>query len=115
MRLKNEIELPWPYKGLSPNARCHWGARSRSFKKYKGDCKALASYSQSPAIVDGFMKFTVTFHPPSRRRTDLDNLISSAKALFDALAETWGVDDSIFRPEYRMGDIVKFGAVRVSV
>lgn len=109
------LELPWPYAGLSPNARVFWRKKADAAKKYKGDCKILASSLKAPPIIDGFMRFTITFHPPSKRRMDDDNCIGAFKAGRDGLALAWGVDDSIFRPEYRMGEIVKFGAVRVSL
>jgi Holliday junction resolvase RusA-like endonuclease len=57
----------------------------------------------------------LTYCPPTRRLTDLDNLLARTKHGIDALAATMGVDDQIFEYTLRRGDPVKHGKVLVTV
>lgn len=56
---------------------------------------------------------TITFHPPTKRRYDLDNRIASFKAGQDGIAQALAVDDSRFEPTYKRGEPVKGGKVVV--
>lgn len=106
------IELPFPPAKLSPNARVHWAAKAKVFKAYKAHCTiALLPYRKQLA---GRSEFAITFHPPSARRFDLDNLVGRFKAGTDALSATCGVDDSNFVMTYRKGEPRKGGAVLVA-
>jgi len=107
------IALPFPPSALSPNKVKHWAIRSKAFKSYKFQCFALLS--QFRADLKGQSCFSVTFHPPSARRFDRDNLIARFKAGQDALAEVSGIDDFHFRMTYAFGAPVKGGSVVVSV
>jgi crossover junction endodeoxyribonuclease RusA len=106
------IELPFPPINLSPNARCHWAVKAKSFKAYKFHCFALLA--QFRAQLAGRSEFAVTFHPPSARRYDIDNLVGRFKAGCDALSTACGVDDSNFVMTYRKGDCRKGGAVIIA-
>lgn len=106
------ITLPWPPKELSPNGRCHWATKARAFKAYRLDCwTAFAGHRKA---LRGRDSFGFTFHPPSRRRTDLDNCFASIKAAIDALAQITGIDDSEFKFTIAKGEPQKGGAVIVS-
>jgi crossover junction endodeoxyribonuclease RusA len=60
---------------------------------------------------------TFTFHPPSRRRTDLDNVIASCKSLIDGISCALGVDDSQLAMRFpeRLSEPVKGGCIVVEV
>lgn len=106
------ITLPWPPKELSPNARCHWATKARAFKAYRLDC--WACFTGFRVALRGRNSFGVTFHPPSRRRGDIDNMFASIKAAIDALAQITGIDDSAFSFTIAKGEPRKGGAVVIS-
>jgi crossover junction endodeoxyribonuclease RusA len=60
---------------------------------------------------------TFSFHPPTRRRTDLDNVIASCKSLIDGISCALGVDDSQLAMRFpeRLSEPVKGGAIVVEV
>ena len=92
-----ELTLPWPPKGLNPNARLHWAAKSKITKAYKEVCWALCKESGLIAPESGDIHLFIDYYPPDRRARDQDNMISSSKALFDGLALALGVNDKRFR------------------
>ena len=118
------IELPWPAKELSPNARGHWAKQAR----FKKGARELAHWT---VLENGWSKFsnwttqipypsrnlpiTLTFCPPDKRRRDLDNAIASFKASQDGIADALGIDDSKWAVSYRWGDPVKGGRVLVEL
>ena len=108
------IELPWPPKTLSPNNRACRYAKARDTKKYRRDCwvcaKAAGPSSEitSPLLV-------ITFCPPDKRRRDLDNMLASAKAAIDSIADALGIDDQHFALQLERGQPVPNGAVLVRV
>jgi crossover junction endodeoxyribonuclease RusA len=109
-----QITLPWPDRALSPNARVHWAAKARAVK----DARLEASLSLPRLYTvfgDGPVPMRWTFHPPSRRRYDRDNIIASCKAYQDGLSDVLGVDDSRFEPTYRMGEVRGGGCVIVEI
>ena len=112
------LELPWPPAVLNPNARAHWAKKDKARKKYRGDCLILArqhNRQHKPVIPEGMIKIEITFHPPRKGRTDVDNMLASIKSGLDSVAEAWGVDDSRFAFTLEMGEVVKFGAVLVKL
>lgn len=114
-----EIELPWPYKGLSPNDRYHWRKLGRVKKRYRADCHTMAraqfQKSGYPDTTQERIAMTVTFYPPNRHRRDEDNTASSFKAGQDGLADALNVDDNRFdrKNEYAFDQPVKGGKVVV--
>lgn len=109
------IDLPWPDKALSPNARVHWRVKATATKLARYDAGWLSA-SYRPMDGDGPLDVTVTFYPPSARRFDDDNLIARCKAYFDGIADSLCVDDSRFRlVAVRRGDIVRGGNVRIEI
>lgn len=88
------IELPFPPKELSPNARVHWAKKASAVRGYRLAC-AWHAVEQKVGKMDAKnVDATITFHPPSRRRIDMDNLLARSKAAIDAVSEAIGVDDS---------------------
>lgn len=58
----------------------------------------------------------IIFHPPSARGFDLDNALASIKSGLDGIAESWGVNDKMFRPiTIDFGDKVDNGHVSISI
>lgn len=90
------VTIPWPLKGLSPNARMHWAALARVKKEYRAACYVLAKQARMQAPSAGLIRIDLEFHQPSRRDYDRDNLIASMKAGLDGLADAMGVDDKRF-------------------
>lgn len=113
------VDLSWPPKELSPNARVHWAKKGLATKKYRQEAmifaKSAARYDYSSLPESGPIKLRVTFFTPDNRRRDIDNMAASMKAAFDGIAEAWGVDDSRFRLTLEIGAPVKHGAVIVEV
>ena len=109
--------LPWPKPALSPNARTHWALKSRVAKGYKSTCHWTAKEAKAHLLQypDGPLKVEITFHPPNKRKRDLDNLVASFKSGQDGVADAMGVDDARFIPTYSIGDVVEGGSLSFSV
>lgn len=90
------VTLPWPSKGLSPNARLHWAALSKAKKSYRLACFALTREAKLQAPANGPIRIDMEFHRPTRRSYDSDNLISSMKSGLDGVADAMGVNDKRF-------------------
>ncbi len=60
-------------------------------------------------------KLIIIFHPPNKRRADLDNMLASFKQGIDAIAGYLKVDDSIFELTISKGEPVKHGKVEVMI
>jgi crossover junction endodeoxyribonuclease RusA len=116
------IELPWPAKELSPNARGHWAKMAR----FKKGARELAKWTADKAMPDDFWDayslegptictVTITFCPPDKRRRDLDNCVASFKSAQDGVSDALGIDDSKWAVSYRFGDVIKGGRVVVEL
>jgi crossover junction endodeoxyribonuclease RusA len=108
------MRLPWPPKELSPNARTHWAVKAKAAKAYRLTCFWIAK-TEGLMRPDGPAILSLTFHPPSRRRIDDDNLVARFKAGRDGLADALGIDDSKLSLLVRIGEPVKGGAVDVEI
>lgn len=108
--------MPWPDKGLSPNARIHRMAKARLVKKAWGDAYWLALNSL-PKGKDWSERchLAITFHPPDKRRRDLDNMLASCKAMLDGIAAVMRVDDYNFTLTLKRGDPIEGGAVEIEI
>jgi crossover junction endodeoxyribonuclease RusA len=98
---KAEILLGWPDKKLSPN----YGDKNR-FMKYRlrQEARTKAAEDARWHITEDWVPFTgqgqltIIFHPPDRRRRDLDNLLSMVKQAIDGICEVLGIDDHQLHP-----------------
>src|SRR5690242_2636782 len=95
------LELPWPPRELSPNARVHYLAKSRVTKAYREQAYWLARKSSAEmfpcsVLAETPITLAFTFHPPDRRRRDLDTMLSSVKSGIDGVADAMGVNDVRF-------------------
>lgn len=94
------LVLPWPPKELSPNSRVHWAVKHRHGKAQKMNAFHLSRHLRKHFVGAEAVSVELTFYPPSRRRHDLDNLISRMKWALDGVAAGIDVDDSKFRLEH---------------
>lgn len=92
------VELPWPPKALSPNARVHWSVRSKAAKAYRRQCHLLTLEAGIRGVDwEGDIHLWIDFFPPDRRNRDDDNLIAAFKSGRDGIADAMSVDDKRFR------------------
>lgn len=99
------LQLPWPPKQLSPNARIHWATRARHAKGYKTACYAITkSAGPLPPYPTGKIALRLDFYPPTRHKRDLDNLLAAMKSGIDGVACALGVDDSRFTFSIALAD-----------
>ncbi len=110
------VQLPWPEKVLSPNARCHWAVKAAAVSRARKAARLLTlQQTGRRKVAWGRAHLTWEFCPPSRRRFDVDNLVGQHKAANDGIADALGLDDSTFISTYRMAEPVKGGAVIVTI
>lgn len=109
------VTLPWPDKALSPNARVHWAKKH----KVTNSAKEIAWYAargfERSIAVAKKAQASVTFHPPDKRKRDLDNMLASCKAYFDGIATATGCDDSKWDISIKRAEPIKGGRVVVEL
>lgn len=117
-----KIVLPWPSRTLSPNSRAHWRQKAAAVAKARQDAgwatyaaKGCGEAQEGLNQNEDPIPVTMTFYPPDRRHRDDDNMISSAKALRDGIADALGVNDRRFRTAYHFGEPEKPGRVEVEI
>lgn len=112
------IELSWPAKELSPNARVHHMAKHRFAKAAKIEagwatriCMPIGWGHDTPIPI------AVTAYPPKNWNTgDNDNLIARLKSHFDGIAEAIGINDRQFSaPTVTWADKTERGKVLVTI
>lgn len=81
------LELPFPPRELSPNARTHWRQRATYVSGYKRDCYWVAAsvVGTKPQALAAPVTAQTTFVVTTNRKRDEDNLSASIKALWDGL------------------------------
>jgi crossover junction endodeoxyribonuclease RusA len=107
------IDLPWPDRRLSPNARVHWSAKASATKKARVDAAWLAREAGLQAMTADAIKATIIFSPKTARAYDLDNALASLKPAIDGIAAVVGVDDSRWDFELCRGIPTKGGRVKI--
>jgi crossover junction endodeoxyribonuclease RusA len=111
------VSLPWPKRGLSPNARLHWAAKAKLTSRAKGDAFMLARAARPKDWPDAIDRAHVAIAvcPPDRRHRDLDNILASLKAALDGIASAARCDDSRWSLSIDMREPVKGGAVQITI
>ncbi len=109
------ITLPWPPKGLSPNARHHWATTAKLKKQYRKACALTAMEQGARRLLANRLQVHLHFVPPNRRARDWDNLIASMKAGLDGLADVLQVDDSRWRLSFEVAEEEIGGMVQVHI
>lgn len=108
------VDLQWPHKDLSPNARVHHMVRYRRAKRHR-EWAQWASCSYGPIEADE-VRVTITAFPPTRAAFDDDNFIARCKPYLDGIADSLEVNDGKFRIQpLKRGDVVKGGSVRFEI
>lgn len=112
------IELSWPAKELSPNARVHHMVKHRYAKAAKTEAGWATKIVRPIGWAhDGPISVHVTAYPPKHWNTgDNDNLIARLKSHFDGIAEVLGVNDRQFQaPTVKWADKTELGKVVVVI
>ncbi len=110
-----EVTLQWPNSVLLPNSRAHWTARAAASRSARTTA-AWATRAAGISKLDlASLKATIVFHPPDRRRRDLDSMLSSLKPSLDGIADVIGIDDSNFELTISKAEPVKHGAVKITL
>ncbi len=109
------FELPWPPKVLKANNQGSWRGKVTARRGYKEDC-----FEQSRMLgkqfPEGNIPVKIIFHPPDRKRRDLDNMLASFKLGLDGVAAALRVDDVRFRPMFiDVGEPVKNGKIMLTL
>jgi len=111
-----EITLPWPAPELSPNARVHWARKAKAAAQAKNTAFVETHQLKTRDMRCDTFALTLTFHPSSRRRMDLDNAISRCKNFMDGICLALNIDDSQFKSVTgAWGEVRKPGAVIVTL
>lgn len=116
--MDNYITLPWPDFRLSPNFRAGWKAKLEVKKLARDDgfWRAKMTGVDPPPNMKGDLSVTLTFHPPDKRRRDLDNMLASLKPSLDGICKAWKIDDSQFKVYHiTWGEVIEYGEVRISI
>lgn len=112
------LELGWPAKALSPNARVHWSEKHRFAKASKDTAywATKAVIGPAPFPHDGErLAVVLTAYPPDKHARDSDNLLASAKSVLDGIALALGVNDKLFDPRVQWGEPVKHGKLVIEI
>ena len=107
------IELSWPDKRLSPNSRCHWREKAKAATEARSYAYTEGVLiDKRLGILSGDYQANYIFHPPDKRRRDIDNCLSMMKAAQDGVCQAYNIDDShIKRTVLEWGEVVKGGKV----
>lgn len=110
------IRMTWPEPALWQNRPAHFMQRARAVKGYRTEAWAKAM-EQSVRRIKSPPSLRFTFHPPDRRKRDLQNMPATAKAAIDGIADALGMDDSTFRIHWptEWGEPVKGGCVLIEI
>lgn len=89
------IELSLPPPQCKPNGRYHWRAKMGPVKAYRCTAKmaAVAALGRMNPPKWKEARAQLTFYFRDRRRRDADNLLASAKQIFDGLTDAGVLDD----------------------
>jgi len=111
------VTYPWPGSALSLNgSHGHWSKRQRAAKPLREQSYWLTKAAQDRAFPgDDEIMVSVTFHPPSRRRFDLDGLLTRSKPILDGFADAIEVNDYRFALTLRRAEPKEGGAVVIEV
>ena len=112
--MPDAIQLPWPPKELSPNARVHWRVLAKAKKAYRLACATHALAQGLRRMQADKLHLSLTFYPPNRRAFDLDNALARMKSGLDGVADVLGVDDRNWSLSIARADELG-GYVRVEV
>ena len=109
------IELPWPDKRLSPNARVHWAKKHQASAMAHDSAKFLtysACMEQDGWSIAEKCEARYIFGSPDKRKRDIDNCLAMMKSYQDGVCAALGIDDiRIKRTILEWGDVTPGGKV----
>jgi len=111
------LRLSWPAPALWQNRRVHWAQRNKAVAAARHQAWGEARRRGVERLETDRPRLVFAFHPPDRRRRDLQNMPATQKATIDGIAQAMGCDDEKFRcvwPE-TWAEPVTGGAVLVEV
>ena len=110
-----KVELPWPDRDLHPNARVHWGAKSKATKKARAYAHWVTLGGPKVDCVEftGRFDLWLDFYPPDRRKRDDDGLLAAFKPYRDGIADALEMDDNRFISHPRVMDETRPGGLVV--
>ena len=104
-----QLNLAWPPRGLSPNARLNVFSKNNLFQKAKREAYFETRRAMTQAgftainpkggkqLRDGGrLNLKLICTPPLLRSRDEDNLIANCKSYFDGIAEAAQINDTLF-------------------
>ena len=107
------LTLPWPPSELHPNSRVDRRRATKHRQTYREAGFYAVKVARAKIPPDAALR--ITFHPPDRRRRDLDGMLGAIKAGLDGIALAAGVDDYGWSLTIRRAEPVKGGAVVVTI
>ena len=116
------IVTPWPDPVLTPNQRLrldrHAGMEASREWRDLGYGFAYNFRALFSDLVRGIpmrllrIPLGIDFHPPDRRKRDLDGMLGACKPILDGMAQAFGIDDQAFNPiTIRRLEMVRGGQV----
>ena len=106
------VELSWPAKELSPNARPHHMVKHRHAKAAKIEAGWATKISMPMNFGGERFDVHIRAYPPIQRDRDADNLIASLKYHLDGIAGAMGINDKLFNaPTVEWCDITQRGKI----
>jgi len=114
MTARVTLTFSWPID-TSLNARLHWAKRKQANDVNFLDGWASARQARM-TMPSGEYMLIYWFHPPDKRKRDLDNMLARMKKHQDGMFDAWGLDDScIRRVILEWGEVEKPGRVVIEV
>lgn len=112
-----EFIYPWPNSKLNPNRNTFWRAKAKIKADARSDAFYLTKTYPIPNFEENDIHLRITFHPPTKRKYDVDNALAALKSTLDGIADAWGVNDRRFRPiTIEMSDtVVRDGKVIIKI
>lgn len=93
-----QIVFPWPDSRLHGHAKGHWRIKATATKEARSSAFWRAKHAGVKKAPSAILRFT--FHPPDKRRRDIQNMPGMCKAMIDGIADAMGCDDHRFRPQF---------------
>ena len=112
------LQLDYPDRKLSPNARGKWILKeeARKLAKVEGYTSAHRAMESQTFELSTAYAVDITFYPPDRRNRDIDNVFSSIKNHLDGACQALGINDKSFKTfTLQFGEPVKDGRVEVKI
>lgn len=107
------ISLPWPPTCLWPNSRVD--RRDATGARRMMRDAGFYGAKDSHAVIPADAVLSITFHPPTAGRRDMDNMLSAIKAGLDGIAMATCGDDSGWGLRLSRGAVIKGGRVTITV